>query len=748
MVVLGGGQAALTAAFQLTDPANPRRGELDVTVYQMGWRLGGKGTTGRNTDPGFHGRIEEHGFHNWFGFYDNSFRQIQRCYAELGRAPGAPLATWQEAFVPAHEFAFMESFGGRQREWTVRAPPNEQTPGAGHGLLPLHEYLLMIVEALHDHFHGLPPAGPAGTVRAPAGARLKLTVARNLARTMSRRVPADRARPHGLAPAQVLQSLYAVPRALLALVPAPVCRWLEVVLADAVVGALRLFMAALWQHVRDRLEEDDVRRGWILANFAFACIGGIVADDLLHRGLDAANDQDFRAWLAPHVFPDGDLLMSSPVVRSVYDSSFAYEDGETATPPGATFPPAAKYEAGTVLRGMIRGLFTYRGALSYRFAAGTGDSCYVPMYEVLERRGVKFRFFHRVEELRAGAGPGRPIERITIARQVDLRASGGAAGTYDPLIAVKGLPCWPHRPRYEQLARGDELARAGVDLEDPPSDFRDAGREVLELGRDFDAVVLGIPIAAHAKICAPLLEQSARWRLMTSRIKTVRTQALQTWSDRTIAELGWAPQGQDIASVLWQYDSDNLMNVWGDLTEIATREDWPAGQAPRNVAYFCGPMRDDPPGAPDAPPARPTAASERDKVRRAVVNLLSNGVGLIWKDAVREVGGRREFRWELLTDLRPDLGPGVHNGEERVDAQYFRANVSDSERYVLSVPGSSRYRLPANDPGEFSNLYLAGDWTQCTINSGCMEAATISGMLCSEALCGFPRREDISGVDF
>jgi uncharacterized protein with NAD-binding domain and iron-sulfur cluster len=55
--------------------------------------------------------------------------------------------------------------------------------------------------------------------------------------------------------------------------------------------------------------------------------------------------------------------------------------------------------------------------------------------------------------------------------------------------------------------------------------------------------------------------------------------------------------------------------------------------------------------------------------------------------------------------------------------------------------------LPANDPGEFSNLYLAGDWTQCTINAGCMEAATISGMLCSEAISGYPLRYQISGLD-
>ena len=215
VVVLGGGQAALTAAFQLTDPANPRHREFDVTVYQIGWRLGGKGATGRNTDPGFHGRIEEHGFHNWFGFYDNSFRQIQDCYAELGRAPGTPLATWQEAFIPGHEFVFIESFNGRQSEWLLRAPPNDETPGVGRGFLPLWEYVLMLVEALYDHFHA-PPAGtgrrPVRCARPPR-ARFHLTIARHLARMMSRQPVEERARRHGIAPARPFAALEKLPLA-------------------------------------------------------------------------------------------------------------------------------------------------------------------------------------------------------------------------------------------------------------------------------------------------------------------------------------------------------------------------------------------------------------------------------------------------------------------------------------------------------------------------------------------------------
>ena len=47
VAVLGGGVGGMTAAFELT--ATPElRERFDVTVYQLGWRIGGKGASGRN----------------------------------------------------------------------------------------------------------------------------------------------------------------------------------------------------------------------------------------------------------------------------------------------------------------------------------------------------------------------------------------------------------------------------------------------------------------------------------------------------------------------------------------------------------------------------------------------------------------------------------------------------------------------------------------------------------------------------
>ncbi len=75
IVVLGGGTSALTAVYEITNKANWKE-DYDITIYQLGWRLGGKGASGRNRKTA--NRIEEHGLHLWFGFYDNAFDMIQR----------------------------------------------------------------------------------------------------------------------------------------------------------------------------------------------------------------------------------------------------------------------------------------------------------------------------------------------------------------------------------------------------------------------------------------------------------------------------------------------------------------------------------------------------------------------------------------------------------------------------------------------------------------------------------------------
>jgi uncharacterized protein with NAD-binding domain and iron-sulfur cluster len=125
IAIIGGGMSALTAAYFLTDPS--LGGRYQVSVYTMGWRLGGKGASGRNA--ALHDRIEEHGLHIWFGTYHNAIALMRRCYAELGRPAGAPLATFDEAFKGQRRVVLTEMVGGAEHDWPIDFP---DVPVLGH----------------------------------------------------------------------------------------------------------------------------------------------------------------------------------------------------------------------------------------------------------------------------------------------------------------------------------------------------------------------------------------------------------------------------------------------------------------------------------------------------------------------------------------------------------------------------------------------------------------------------------------
>jgi len=124
IAILGGGVGGMAAAFDLTD-TQERRAQLEVTVYQMGWRLGGKGASGRNLER--NDRIEEHGVHIWGGYYHNAFALMRRCYAALGRPATCPLARIEDAFRPRRGFNLQE---GAQR-WDIDLPVAASMPGDG-----------------------------------------------------------------------------------------------------------------------------------------------------------------------------------------------------------------------------------------------------------------------------------------------------------------------------------------------------------------------------------------------------------------------------------------------------------------------------------------------------------------------------------------------------------------------------------------------------------------------------------------
>src|SRR5690242_2400846 len=150
--------AGLAAAWALADPS-PDSAVDSVTVYQRGWRLGGKGASSR----GVHGRIEEHGLHVWLGYYENAFALLREVYGELDRPstdPGCPVATWRDAFAPADLVGVEDDSTGAWAHWVAafrRTPGEPGGPGVPP-VLTVAEFVRRGVGLLLDFAASLDPA--------------------------------------------------------------------------------------------------------------------------------------------------------------------------------------------------------------------------------------------------------------------------------------------------------------------------------------------------------------------------------------------------------------------------------------------------------------------------------------------------------------------------------------------------------------------------------------------------------------
>ena len=133
VAVLGGGVGALSAVWELTGEPD-WQDRYDITVYQLGWRLGGQGASSRNHQQ--HERIEEHGLHVLLGYYHNFFAMLRQAYTELDRPPDAPLATLDDALEPRDWTTLMERVVDADgevewKQWTLRLPKQPGEPGDG-----------------------------------------------------------------------------------------------------------------------------------------------------------------------------------------------------------------------------------------------------------------------------------------------------------------------------------------------------------------------------------------------------------------------------------------------------------------------------------------------------------------------------------------------------------------------------------------------------------------------------------------
>lgn len=683
IAIIGGGISGLAAAWRLLrTPELAARHE--VTVYQMGWRLGGKCATGRNAEHGQ--RIEEHGIHGFMGCYYNALSMMREVYDawwdtltdDPARSEPHPLARFQDAFVPENCSYMWERHNGQDKRWPVF--PDPRAP---------------VLPNPHDEI-----------AKAPEFAKASSWIAAVMA--LARQLNPD----PGTSQSQAFDTFVDGIEAAVAAGASDL---------DSVVQVgLESLLAA---HAKAAALSEVARRQGLVARYFAAIIQGFQRDKLEERGFAAVDDEDFCDWLVRHgATPE---VMASPIIQSPIFVTYQYVNGDVGRAPAMS---AAAY-----LQWVLRTPAAL-GARYYLFAAGSGDTIVTPLYQALRARGANVRFFHRVDAL-------LPDERGRSVRAFDAILQWDAAGDdYDPLVRVKGLDCWPNAPKADPGCGAPPPAP--FDLEDPLAELPGARRVTFEAGRDFDHVILAVPVGALEPVVAPLIEAApaairGRWQQMLCCARTVATQSMQLWLRDSVADLGLKdvlPQPQKPFLLAGNHRAGPHGHV--DFSKVLKFEDWP-GEGPRGVLYFSGVIRE---------PAHLQAGTH------AYHTWMSAAAKLECATLLRAAGGEilpglalasHPFSLDFDRLHAPDAPLG--EPDQRLECQYIRVNAVGPERYTQSPPRLLRSRLQPHDSG-FSNLSLAGDWTDFGLNVGSFEGAVMSGMIAAHGAGDGSSLDEVIGL--
>jgi uncharacterized protein with NAD-binding domain and iron-sulfur cluster len=706
--VLGGGMGSLSAAFYLSSPGWRER-FAKIVVYEDAQRLGGKGASWREEDTG---RVIEHGLHVWFGFYENSFRMLRDCHEELNQlksVDGNPIPRWSSAMTSVDDsfrrlsrVTLMDDGGTGWQRWDLVFPANPGTPWdrdlqAEPPEWTIATYLARSLKLAATMARSLPGMNPA--------IRDHVTSVAGDWRWLGDLLGFNRSRARGTMAGDSLDSaaelLFQLGR--MAARDPDMARAVEGI-GGVIARLIDLFADALRLRMDETIRlDDELRRGWYVVDLVLTVARGLLADGIvLGADLDAIDGEDFCDWLRRHGAMEESVTCT--IVRSiVYDMAFAYKGGNP-------FDPACG--AGTALRGLFRLLFTYRGEIIWKMNGGMGDVVVAPLYELLCKRGVEFLFEHTVTDLHTAPGPrigsfgiqkGGDPETTGRDRLAEWQVVPEPGSTVPAPSAASEAAEQEHCRRIFGMNTGLKKGTLMCWKEDrPPVKASPKEHTLPDIPvYNGDIVVFGLSLGSVGNVAKELLNDNPRWQEMHDKMGTVATQSVQLWLNCSAEDLGWSPDAL-VGGFLEPYDT------WSDMPLLSKKER-DAGE--KTVFYLCSVSRDE---------------LRRDRVTSETVSstdlndFLSEDAGFLWG-----AGGDRIVTASPPNPLKDRL----------VGEPYVRVNGVGSERYVLSLPGTSQYRIEPDDTG-FSNLYIVGDWTRCTLNAGCVEAAVISGMIAAKAIRG------------
>jgi uncharacterized protein with NAD-binding domain and iron-sulfur cluster len=679
-------------------------------VYERSSRLGGKGGSVRAAD----GRILEHGLHIWLGFYDNAFRMIRDCYAIVesnGWGPDNPdpakrlaHSRFDDAFFPEPQIGVSGKNSDGDVVWSGFLPPEPGLPGdpieVKNNPFTLASYLLRCVHLLKTltlSVIGGPADGKPG--RARPESRSALDEALDLDFSI------DPTQSPELFIQKIATNIRAGTLTLAAAVLQAVTIF-ENILQDfnhspQVAGSVLNLMKALAGQARKQLRDlvaidEQLRWKTEIIDIVMTIVVGLYRDRVLlsEKGLDAINSFDYREWLLRHGATKSSL--QSRFITGIYDLVFAYEGGDRTKP---------RLAAGVALRGALRMFFTYRGSMFWRMRSGMGDAVFAPLFKVMSQSGsdpksgrtlspVKFHFRHELS--------GVTYDFTDKNRRFVTKLAFTATVDDEPQNVLDDFGCWSERE-----------PAAGARQKPVP----------LRVGEDFDAVIFAMGLDNFAEFVngaktTGVQTVPAAWaRAVTTRNQTVATKAAQLWLEQDLEGLGWF-RGPAVVAGL-----DGSYQTWADMTHtLPSERAWrsaqprrvvtPADRA-RSIAYFCGVLPDD-----DRPAGTPSVLQQDVELRLFLMTMAK-----LWPKTAGNAKRLKLLRFHTQT------------------------NVDGSDRYSLSLPGTLRNRLSPLDTS-VQNMSVAGDWTACGLDAGCVEAAVMSGMLAAHAITGKePSLESIIGFD-
>jgi uncharacterized protein with NAD-binding domain and iron-sulfur cluster len=754
VAIVGGGCAGITAAWELSklnlktieknkllkEGERPYELPYEITVYEKGWRLGGKSASGRDEN----GRIREHGLHIWLGFYENAFRMMRECYEVVQRqeelkAPFIlPHKSFDEAFFPEpHVGVATKDRSGTWEAWTGFLPPMKGMPGepldAGNNPFTLSSYLARCIGLCKALMHSVlasssgeaAPGDPRPTGRSAFDEEADLDFSANPSQSPNVFVEriANFMRVGVLTSAAgILQAATIVEQLLREKNPAP--QW-----SSSILKFLEALATQTRKQLRDFVNADEhIRRKTEIIDLIMTIVVGLYRDKVLFdsRGLDAINHIDCKKWLLQH----GAMKESveSPFVTGLYDLAFCYENGDRKKPALA---------AGQALRGALRMFFTYRGSPFWRMRSGMGETVFSPLYCVLKARGLKFRFMHELSEVKFENLDSRG-EAIVSELQFTKHNDADQISK-EPL---DHFGCWRH-----------EITQFHGQANSVPTTLSLQRLDRQASGEGFHAVVMAMGVDDFKSACKKQFfdaKHMQHWKQMSEHVKTIGTQAAQIWMGKDLDELGWHRGPALVSAFDWSFET------WADMTHtLPSERDWRRThpESPKmddkvqSISYFCGPLSDSTIKQIENENPRKTeavtAANLMKHVKANLKTLLETQIQPLWPRVFNAKEGTTALS-SLLTATGDDSVPVTN--EDLLDAQHVQANWKGSERYTLALPGSLEYRISPLDCSVL-NMTIAGDWTECGFNEGCIEAAVMSGMLAAHAISGQPRLTDIVGYD-